>query len=244
MSATEGYTFFEPLNLEGSRTGEFYNELLRGLAHKLNNQLAVIQGFSSLILMNDGLDSSTKENLDHMKDAALGAGRLSDRVLSAGGCARISLQEVDLAGALPMMESDFKKPCETAGVPCKINVAAGLPKVQADLSRLKEALIELITNAAEAAADKSGEVSVDVFAPGQVNPGSPMVDIFVRNTGDTLSPEKIVEAFVPFTTTRDSDHYGIGLTSAGVLCGMMGMKLGMKSADGITTAWIQVPTAA
>ena len=71
-----------------------------------------------------------------------------------------------------------------------------------------------------------------------------MVDIFIRNTGDTLSPEKIAEAFIPFTTTRDSNHYGIGLISAGVLCGAMGMKLGMKSADGITTVWVQMPVAA
>ena len=59
------FTYPTPLNLGGHATEDFHQELLRGLTHKLNNMLAIIQGFSSLILMSDEQDASTKENMIH-----------------------------------------------------------------------------------------------------------------------------------------------------------------------------------
>jgi signal transduction histidine kinase len=105
-------------------------------------------------------------------------------------------------------------------------------------------LIELIANGAEAAAEAGGEVSLDVVAPGELTAGSDKVDIFVRNTGSTIPVEKQAELFQPFVTTKDSSHYGIGLTSAAVLSGMMGLTLGVKSVDNVTTFWLQAPVSA
>jgi signal transduction histidine kinase len=45
------FYFPTSLNLGQEHSEGFHQELLRGLTHKLNNLLAVIQGFSSLILM-------------------------------------------------------------------------------------------------------------------------------------------------------------------------------------------------
>lgn len=241
--STADYVFADRLRIEGSPTGEFYNQLLRGMTHKLNNMLAVIQGFSSLIMMNDGLDEGIRENLDHMKEAAQSASGLSERILSAGGCARINLQDVRLGDLLPMIDNSLREPFSRLGVPFALNVAPNVPAIVADASRLKEVLIELLKNAAEAAAQSGGEASLDVLAPGEVTPGSDKVDIFVRNTGAPIPPEKLKSVFAPFTTTKDSSHYGIGLTSAAVLSGMMNMDLGVRSRDNVTTFWLQAPVA-
>jgi signal transduction histidine kinase len=45
------FVFPTHLQLGNEHSEGFHQELLRGLTHKLNNLLAVIQGFSSLILM-------------------------------------------------------------------------------------------------------------------------------------------------------------------------------------------------
>jgi len=50
------FYFPTSLNLGNEHSEGFHQELLRGLTHKLNNLLAVIQGFSSLILMTEDLD--------------------------------------------------------------------------------------------------------------------------------------------------------------------------------------------
>ncbi len=242
--ATTDYVFAKKLCVEGSHTSEFYNQLLRGMTHKLNNLLAVIQGFSSLILMNDDLEVGVKENLDHMKEAAQNASGLSERILAAGGCARISPQSVVLGDFLPMIDSGLREPCTRLGVPFSLNLAPNVPPVTADAGRLKEVLVELLKNAAEAAADAGGEVSLDIVAPGEVTPGSDRVDFFVRNTGPTISPERLTEFFQPFVTTKDTSHYGIGLTAAAVLGGLMDIPVGAKSEDGVTTFWLQVPVEA
>src|SRR5947207_14349193 len=88
------------LNLGPQTADGFHQELLRGLTHKLNNLLAIIQGFSSLILMNEDLDSSVLENMKHIKDASLSISSLSERIRAAGGCAKISLQPLNLNESL------------------------------------------------------------------------------------------------------------------------------------------------
>ncbi len=238
-----GFTFPEKLVDQNSPTAKYYNELLRGLTHKLNNLLAVIQGFSSLILMQEGLDEMSKENLQHMKEAGTTASSLGERVLPAGGCARVDVGEVDLGEAIPHLVTRLRESVEGANLPFNTNVADGLPAVLADQGKLREILDELVSNAIDAAAPR-GDVTLDVLPPGQV-PGSDAqcVDIFVRNTGSEIPQEKLLEIFKPFYTTKDSTHWGIGLTTAYVLAGNMNMDLGVKSEKNTTTFWLSVPVA-
>lgn len=241
-----GYVMAQPPQIQGSPAGDFFNVLLRGLTHKQNNFLAVIQGFSSLILMTDGLDSTVKENLDHMKEAAQGAAGLAERILAAAGCVRINPQPVQLKEYIPLIEASLRAPCQKHGATFQMNVSPNLPPVNADNGRLKDVLTELILNGAEAvaASGKPGVVGLDVLPPGEVPGGRPnCVDIFVRNTGATIAPEKLREIFKPFMSTRDSKHYGIGLTIAAVLLSQMGGTLGVKCEPETTTFWISLPAA-
>lgn len=240
---TSGFTFARGLDTDGTFAGEFYGDLLRGMTHKLNNLLAVIQGFSSLIMMNDKIDGSLKENLDHMKEAAQNASGLSEQILSAGGCARITLQSLNLSEYLPMIDSNLRLPFVENEVPFEMNLAPGVPPVMADSGRLKEVVIELLKNAAEAAKG-SGEATLDVFAPGTVDGGdSKCVDIFIKNTGSTIPEEKMADLFKPFNSTKDSVHYGIGLTTAAIVAAQMQIRLGIKSEPNAVTCWLQVPIA-
>ncbi len=242
-----GYVLAIPPQIQGSAAGDFFNDLLRGLIHKQNNFLAVIQGFSSLILMGDGLDPTIKENLDHMKEAVQGATGLSERFLAASGCVRVNPQAIQLMDYLPLIENNLRLPCQRLGVQFQINVSPGLPPVSADNGRLKDVLSEIILNGAEAvaASGKPGVVALDILPPGQAPGGRPgCVDIFVRNSGATIAPEKLRDVFKPFKSTKDSKHYGIGLTIAAVLLSQMGGTLGVKVDADATTFWISLPTAA
>ena len=68
------------------------------------------------------------------------------------------------------------------------------------------------------------------------------MDNFVRNSGATIAPEKLRDVFKPFKSTKDSKHYGIGLTIAAVLLSQMGGTLGVKVDADATTFWISLPT--
>lgn len=243
-SAATVYYFPEPLRIDDS-VNAFYGELLRGMTHKLNNSLAVIQGFASLMMMNGGTGASFKDNIDHVKQAADTAKVLNERILSAGGCVRVSPQPLNLSDYIPMVDRDLRKPCEEAEVAFQLNLAPGVPSVMVDSSRFKEILIELLKNGAEAvAASGAGEVALDILPPGQVPESIPgHVDVFVRNSGSSIAPDKFVEAFKPFHSTKETSHFGIGLTTVRALCSQMNIRVGAKSEENTTTFWLSVPVA-
>lgn len=240
-----GYLIAQVPSFHGTPAEEFWADLHKGLVHKHNNYLAVIQGFASLSLMGGEMDGTLKENFEHIKEATHGATVMGERFLSAAGLSRMNLQPVHLADYLPLMESNLRVPCQKLNVPLQVTVAPGVPPVKADNGKLKDLLLELIQNGAEAvaASRKPGVVALDVLPPGQVPEGRPgCVDIFVRNTG-TIVPEKIQDVFKSFKTTRDGKHLGIGLKIAAMLSSQMGGTLGLKLQQEPTTFWVSLPVA-
>lgn len=240
------YIFADKLEIQNTPAGDFYIIFLRGLTHKLNNLLAVFSGFSSLLLMNDSMDDSARESLNHMKSAASNASGLSERILAAGGCARMTPQRMQLNEYLPMLERSLREPFTRHNVPFEIRMDPALPPVNIDSGRLKEILAELLKNAAEAVRDSGqpGEASMEIYAPGRSPEGTAnAIDIFVHNTG-AIRDDKLHEVFNPFVSTKDGSHYGIGLTVAAMLATQMNMNLGFKNDAGRVTFWLSVPVAA
>jgi C4-dicarboxylate-specific signal transduction histidine kinase len=238
------FTFPTALNLARETGDGFHQELLRGLTHKLNNLLAVIQGFSSLILMNDDTDPGVVENVQHIKDASLSMSALSEWIRSAGGCAKVNLQSLSLGDYLPVVESSLSEPFRAAGVPLEVDIQPGAPAVLVDPSKLKDILLELLKNAAEAAQKGNGRAMLRVCGPGMVTPAEQRrVDILVSNTGSSIAPEKQAEYFRPFSGAKASNHLGLGLTIAAMLAHQMNLQLGVHSENFTTTFWLSCPTA-
>lgn len=232
------------LNLGLQDSEGFHQELLRGLTHKLNNLLAIIQGFSSLILMNDDLDPSVQENMQHIKEASVNISSLSERIRAAGGCAKISLQPLNLNEYLGVVGSALQEPFTKAGVPFELDINANLPAVQVDPSKFKDMLLEVLKNAAEAAKAGNGRALMQITGPGVISSAAEnRVDILISNTGSQIPVEKVTEFFRPFHGTRNGVHLGLGLTIAAMLSHQMGLRLGVNSQDSTTTIWISVPVA-
>ncbi len=217
--------------------------LWRGLAHKLNNQISVVHGFASLMMMQDSLDQASRENVAHMKQAANQMAGILGKVLFLAGIQKPSPQKVDLSGFFASLDAPMHNLMDMAEVPCVLDVRPDLPAVIADPARLKEMLIELWKNAAEAAGS-DGQVAMDVFGPGLASPPeSRQVDIFIRNSGRTIPPEKLPSIFEPFASTKGSEHPGLGLPTALRIARSMGGRLGLRSAAETTTVWIGIPVA-
>lgn len=238
------FTFADQFSVIDEENSEFYGLLLRGMTHKLNNLLAVIQGFSSLIMMDEALDETVTENISHMKEAANNASDLSERILPAGGCSHITQQELLLAEFLPMLEDNLKEPFNKKDIPISIQCPGQVTKVNADPSRLKNILCELMANASDAASEGNGKASMEIHNPGDFSAiDENCVDILVKNSGTTIPNDKLEQIWQPFYSSKDSSHFGIGLTTAAVLSRQMGMNLGVHSADNTTVFWLSIPAA-
>ena len=238
------FTFADQFTLIDQGNSEFYALLLRGMTHKLNNLLAVIQGFSSLTMMDEALDETVIENISHMKEAANNASDLSERILPAGGCSQITQQELLLAEVIPMLEDTLREPFNKQDIPISIQCPGQVAKVNADPSRLKIILSELMANASDAASAANGKASMEIHNPGDFSPiEENCVDILVKNSGTTIPTDKLEQIWHPFYSSKDSSHFGIGLTTAAVLSSQMGMNLGVHSTDNTTVFWLSIPAA-
>lgn len=237
------FVFADDYRLGQNSTRRFYEQFLKGYIHKHNNLMGVIQGFSSLILYDDSINDEVRESAEQMQTSARSATDLNREIMGASGCAHVEVGPVRLADVLPYWKSKCEEICGVPGVNFTLTDRENIPPVAADSAKLGELLFHLVRNAAESADDfPQGSVAIDLFPPGEASAGS-NVDIFIRNTSAELGPEALQRAFVPFESSKGSEHFGIGLTTAAVLAGDMGIRLGLRCADGTMTAWLAIPAA-
>ncbi len=237
------FVFADDYRLDRSPTRRFYELFLKGYIHKHNNLMGVIQGFSSLILYDDSINDEVRENAEQMQISSKAATELNREILGAAGCAHCDPAPMRLPDALPYWKSKSEEICSAAGTGFVLETRGNLPPLLADSNRLGELYFHLLRNAAESSAAFPGShVAVDLFPPGEASPGG-TVDLFVRNRSAELDSAALAKCFLPFESSKGSNHFGIGLTTAAVLAGDMGMRLGLRCAEGTMTAWLAIPVA-
>ncbi len=90
-------------------------------------------------------------------------------------------------------------------------VGSGLPDLRGDRMLLKEALLNLVHNAAEAAERTGGAVTVTARQVPTL--GAPAVEVVVADTGAGIPRGELGRIFVPGYTTKETGS-GVGLTIA------------------------------
>jgi nitrogen fixation/metabolism regulation signal transduction histidine kinase len=172
---------------------ESLGEMSAGLAHEFKNAIATLQGYAQLLQsmeLNDKAQVATGSLLNEVRN-------LSGMVTAFLNFARpqpLQLEEVrvieliaDCAGELRLQPVVDVDPSMT---------------VRADERMLRQALLNLMRNGAEA--DPEGCVFVSAKREHE------SVVIQVRDTGPGISPADLRKIFIPFFTTKAKGH-GIGL---------------------------------
>jgi signal transduction histidine kinase len=131
----------------------------------------------------------------------------------------------------------------TQQVAITLEQAAALPDVRGDRMLLREALLNVVTNAAEACAGASGDVVVRVRAisgPGAST--APIVEVVVADTGPGIPRTHLGRLFVPGFTTKETGS-GVGLAIAERVVAAHHGRITVESEEGRgTTITITLPT--
>jgi len=131
----------------------------------------------------------------------------------------------------------------TQHVPIALETAAGLPDVRGDRMLLREAMLNVISNAAEACAAAPGEVSVRVRSVASPAGGTaPIVELVVADTGPGIPRAHLGRLFVPGFTTKETGS-GVGLAIAERVVAAHHGRITVESEEGRgTTITITLPT--
>jgi len=132
----------------------------------------------------------------------------------------------------------------TQQIPISLEQAAALPDIRGDRMLLREALLNIVSNAAEACgAMGHGEVSVRVraiAAPGSST--APLVEVVIADTGPGIPRAHLGRLFVPGFTTKETGS-GVGLAIAERVVSAHHGRITVDSEEGQgTTITIMLPT--
>jgi PAS domain S-box-containing protein len=197
--------------------------LAGGIAHDFNNLLTAIMGHADLALGKAGEGGDIARHLRQIESTARRAAELSRQMLAYSGRGPFIVRPLDLSAAvLEMM--DLLQASVPKKVKLDMDLAGGLPPVNADPVQMQQALLNLVINAGEAIGDGPGHVIIRTKAetweaealaesfPGQVLGPGTYVRLEVEDDGEGMDAETIGRIFDPFFTTKFTGR-GLGLSA-------------------------------
>jgi len=197
--------------------------LAGGVAHDFNNLLTGILGNAELLAMQAPADSEQRRAAEAILIGAQRAADLVSKMLAYAGGGRVVAQRVDL-DALVREMIDLLGASVARHCTLTYNSPGPLPLVETDPTQIRQVVLNLIVNAAEAV-EEHGVVTVetgeevldrDLLARmtfgNDVEPGR-YVFIDVVDNGTGMSEHTLTRMFDPFFSTKD---HGRGLGMAAV----------------------------
>jgi signal transduction histidine kinase len=201
-------------------------ELAAGLAHEIKNPLAGIQGALEVLRDDARADQDKARLFEEMLAELHRVNLILQRLLESGRPAPLRIVDTDAASLIGDTVSLLAPGLRRKGVRLAAEAAAELPRLRVDPAKIRQVLVNLVHNAAEATRD-GGEVTVRAI--GLI--GSSEVLFEVADTGPGIAPSDLERIFQPFFTTKFSGT-GLGLAISKSLVEQHGGRIEVESAVG------------
>lgn len=193
---------------------QFKTQFLANMSHELRTPLNSIIGFSRVMLK--GIDGPLTElqSADLQSIHSSGQHLLSlinsilDMSKIEAGKMELAIDNIDLQPVLDAVVDTTKALIKDRPVELHTSVPEHLPRVWADAQRVRQVLLNLMSNAAKFTDE--GQITLSAEA------GPEFVTISVADTGIGIDPEAQKRLFIPFqqvdgSTTRRAGGTGLGL---------------------------------
>lgn len=199
-----------------ARLGAF-REIAAGVTHDFNNLLLPIVLIAEMSREDAPTGDALQTNMGKILLAADRAKALLDRLHDLSRAADTCPRAIDIAGLVREVLATLRKTAPE-GIEFHGELAAGVGPVLADADLLRTAIVEVVTNAVEAAAGRTADEipgRVEVSLQPVTTEAGRFARLLVGDNGPGLSPDVEARAFDPFFTTRhDRAGRGLGLALA------------------------------
>ncbi|MBI2941459.1 MAG: response regulator [Chloroflexi bacterium] len=231
------------------------SEFVTNISHELRTPLNLIVGFSELILTAPEaygvpVPAAYRGDLNAIYRSAQHLLTLTDDVIDLArvGVGRLALlrEPADLGQVIKDACDILREYVAANGLWLRIELAPNLPILNIDRLRIRQVLLNLLTNAARFT--KTGGITVSASLEGQ------RVLVQVADTGCGIAPEDVSRVFSEFShhsgqgpveEHRTMGGYGLGLSISKRLVELHGGEMGVESVPDVgTTFWFSVPVVA
>jgi two-component system, NtrC family, sensor kinase len=182
--------------------------LAAGVAHEINNPLAVILGFTDILLEKAPQDSESSEMLKTIEKQANNAKRVVENLLSFARYRDIKEELVDINESIEEVLRVVGNSLRVNRVTVVKHLAWDLPRFKGDSRQIEQVVLNIINNAVYAMKG-SGALTI---ATGTAEIGN-SVEIRITDTGTGIKKEHRGKIFDPlFTTKGVGEGTGLGLS--------------------------------
>lgn len=218
------------------------SEFLANMSHEIRTPLNGVIGFTDLVLKTKMTDTQ-KQYLGIVNQSANALLSIINDILDfskiEAGKLELDVDKGDIYEIVSQSADIISFPVQSKGLEMLLNIPSDLPRfVWVDEIRLKQVLINLLSNAAKFTENGEIELKIEILKYKPVESEHIMCRFSVRDTGIGIREDKqnkIFEAFLQEdgSTTKKYGGTGLGLTISNKLLGMMGSRLRLKSIPGV-----------
>jgi two-component system, cell cycle sensor histidine kinase and response regulator CckA len=209
--------------LQETQKLESLGVLAGGIAHDFNNILTSVLGYASLTRLELVEHPTAQAHLERIEQAALRAAELCKQMLAYSGRGHFVVHQVDVSRlveeTIPLVQVSLSK-----RITLRHQLERGLPAVIADVTQIRQIIMNLVINAADAIGERAGLVYIatgvmradrayltQTYLSPELAEGD-YVYLEVRDDGCGMSAETKARIFEPFFSTKFTGR-GLGLAA-------------------------------
>ncbi|MFH1630320.1 MAG: ATP-binding protein [Pseudomonadota bacterium] len=217
--------------------------LAAGVAHEVNNPLAIINEKAGLIkdLFTFRGEYVTDHKLIGLVDSILAsvkrAGTITRRLLNFSRNLEAGIEPINLKEVILEVLSFMGKEAELRSIEIAMDVSEDIPKFETDRGRLQQILLNIVNNAF-AALNDGGHLDIKANREDRDH-----VSVIITDDGCGISKEDLNRIFEPFFSTKTGQGgTGLGLSITYGLVQEIGGKISVRSELGRGTSFgISIP---
>ena len=225
------------------------SDFLSSMSHELRSPLNAILGFAQLVNSDSPAPTESQAaSIDQILKAGWYLLALINEILDLAqiesGKLALSLEPTSLAEVMHECQAMIEPQANKRGIRMVFSQAGCAHYVMADRTRLKQILINLLSNAIKYN-QSHGTVTVDCALLPGAGDAAARVHVSVRDIGEGLPPDKLLQLFQPFNRLGQQrsmeEGTGIGLVMSKRLVELMGGTIGVESTVGFGSVfWFEL----
>ena len=223
-------------------------ELSAGVAHEINNPLAIILTEKQILMdmavqngvRGEDLHDQLTESMKQVDVQVHRCKRITHNLLRFSRRTQSMIETVDINIFIREVIELMEREAGSSGIKFFADLEENLPPILSDPSQLQQVFLNLITNSIDAHEEKSyGSVHIRTRTDGEKD-----VEVVVTDTGAGISRENMSNIFDPFFTTKPvGKGTGLGLSICYSTIKQLGGNISVQSESGKGTEFtLSLPT--